>query len=108
MDLVLRDLDVVQVAERVVGQRDEPLLVPAGAREPQLAERRHADPMNGAGPQTNASHDAYAAANARTCSRVGSPCTDSSQCTTCSRSGCAAARAASSAAKITDDSSRLA
>ena len=42
------------------------------------------------------------------CSWVGRPCTDSSQWMTTSRSGWAAARAASSLAKITDVSSRLA
>ena len=64
--------------------------------------------MKGAGPQTKASQVVYADANAFSCSPVGRPCTDSSQCTTCSRSGCSAASRLSSSAKITERSSRLA
>ena len=38
----------------------------------------------------------------------GRPCRHSSQCVTCSRPGCSAANRRSSAAKITEDGSRLA
>ena len=65
--------------------------------------------MNGSGPQTNASWPAYGRASAaQSRPRVGGPCTESSQCTTTSRSGGRGGEPRSSAAKITDRSSRLA
>src|SRR3546814_8185908 len=50
---------------------------------------RETDFMNGAGPQQKASYVVKLAANALSCSSEGSPWTDSSQCTTMSRSGLA-------------------
>ena len=64
--------------------------------------------MNGFGPQMNASCCGNAADSDCSESCAGSPCTDSSQCRTTSRPGCAAASSVSSRAKMTDFSSRLA
>ena len=64
--------------------------------------------MNGPGPQMYASWPAYGAASADSAAALGSPCTDSSQCTTVSRSGYFAASSRSAAPKMTEFSSRLA
>ena len=64
--------------------------------------------MNGAGPQTKAVYCVKYDANACSCSGVGSPCTDSSQCTTTKRSAYSLESSAISLPKITDCSSRLA
>ena len=97
------DLDLREVAERVAAQRDELLLVPARPRELQLRSASTVAFMNGAGPQHERvvrrvrRRERLAAAPGS-----GSPWTDSSQCTTSSRSGCSAASSASASAKITE------
>ncbi|SKS77358.1 Uncharacterised protein [Mycobacteroides abscessus subsp. abscessus] len=64
--------------------------------------------MNGPGPQMKASCSAKGAVSVASCCCEGSPCTDSSQWMTVSRSGYLAASSRSVAPKITDCSSRLA
>ena len=64
--------------------------------------------MNGPGPQMNACRSVNGAASCDSAFADGNPCSDSSQCTTVSRSGYLAASSRSASAKITDRSSRLA
>ena len=56
----------------------------------------------------NASAPAYGRASAAMAAAVGVPCSESSQCTTTSRSSAAAASLRSSGPKMTERSSRLA
>ena len=72
-----------EVAERVAAQRDELLLVPArraGTRAP--SARRPSPFTNGAGPYMNAVVRRVRRRERLQLGRVGSPWTDSSQCTT--------------------------
>ena len=78
----------------------------AGA--PAVFSASSAAAMNGPGPQMNASRPVYGAARPASAAALGSPCTDSSQCTTVNRSGYLAASSRSAPAKITEFSSRLA
>ena len=64
--------------------------------------------MNGPGPQMYAGRSVKGAASFASAVADGSPCSDSSQCTTVSRSGYFAASSRSASAKITEPSSRLA
>src|SRR5699024_2356525 len=64
--------------------------------------------MNGSGPQRKARRSARGAISARNHDSLGTPCTDSSQWTTVSRSPNSLARVANSSAKMIESSSRLA